>query len=107
MKENEILLLCFLFISDWLPFGFVKIEYNELLRVFKIKDGYAFERARTKLQDKIEFSEFSDTIRFSHPSYSEALPFLLLKDGIPTEINTEFFSKVLFKLADNENAVGL
>jgi hypothetical protein len=54
------------------------------------------------LQDKIEFSDY---IRFSHPSYSEALSFLLLEDGVYTDINLEFFSTVLFKIADNKDAV--
>jgi CTP:molybdopterin cytidylyltransferase MocA len=105
MKQGEIykiLLLCFPFISGTLSFDCVEDEYNKLLRFFDIKDSYAFERAFTKLQDKIEFSRAY--VRFSHPSYSEALPFLLLEDGVPTEINLEFFSNVLLKLADNPDA---
>ena len=88
MKEHaeidKILLLCFLFISGsvdtgfrsrgtkWsgIPFDFVKNEYNRLLNVFGIKDGYAFERAWKKLEDKIQLSTI--IMQFSHPSYSEA-----------------------------------
>jgi hypothetical protein len=105
MKEHEeidkILLLCFLFISEQFSVDFVKVEYDKLLAVFGIKNGYTFERARIKLQDKIELSNY---IGFSHPSYSEALRYLLLEDGIPTEINSEFFSKVLMNLSDNKDA---
>jgi hypothetical protein len=32
------------------------------------------------------------------------LPFLLLEDGLLTQINTKIFSTVLMKLADNKNA---
>lgn len=98
---DKILLLCFPFIAEF-EFNSVKNVYNMLLKTFTLKDDYAFERARTTLQDKVEFG---NCIKFSHPSYSKALLFLLLDDGIPTEINTEYFSKVLINLADNAASI--
>jgi hypothetical protein len=95
---NKILFLCFPFISNWLSYDFVKNQYNKLLKNFNIKDDYVFERASAEFQDKVAYSDY---IRFSHPSYSEALPFILLdENGIPTKINTEIFSKVLIRLSD-------
>ena len=107
-EREKILFLCFPFISDWFSIDFVKTEYNKLLTIFHIKDDYglSFGRARKALEDKIEVTAIYNTkrIRFSHPSYAEALPFLLLEDDIPTKINTKFFSKVLITLADNKDA---
>ena len=97
-EMDNILFLCFPFISDWFSKDFVKAEYNKLRRSFKCKKNEnAFERARTKFQDKIVISGY---MRFSHPSYSEALSFLLLEDGAFTEA----FSKVLSKLSHNIDA---
>lgn len=55
-------------------------------------------RLPERVQDKIVISDY---VRFSHPSYSQALTFLLLEDGVFTQINTEAFSKVLSKLSRN------
>jgi hypothetical protein len=98
---DNILFLCFPFISDRFSYNFVRTEYNKLLRDFGIKDNYTFERACRKFQDKIEINDY---IRFSHPSYSEALPFLLVEHDMPTAINTKFFSKVLINLSSNKDA---
>src|SRR5215469_3715827 len=43
-------------------------------------------------------------IRFSHPSYSEALPFLFLEDGRFTPMNIKVFSNVLINLSGNKDA---
>jgi hypothetical protein len=94
-ERYKILFLCFPFISDWFSTNFVETKYLELLKDLDIKDDYALKRIRAEFQDKIEFSYY---IRFSHPSYSEALPYLLIEREIPTKINDEIFGKVLIKL---------
>ena len=45
-------------------------------------------------------------IQFSHPSYSEALKYILVENGYFTRINKEIFSRVLLKLAEKERAAG-
>jgi hypothetical protein len=99
---DKILFLCFPFISEWFPTDFVKLRYVTMLEYFNIRDNYAFEKLCFKFQDKIESDRY---VKFSHPSYSEALPLILFDEhGIPTNIYTEFFSKVLLKLADYKDA---
>ncbi len=102
MTKEKILLLSFPFISDLFSVDFIKREYEEMLDIIGIeKDEWLFKKVRDFKDDKIAIS--GQYLRFAHPSYSEALQFLLLEDDeIPTEINTEIFSKVLFKLADYE-----
>jgi hypothetical protein len=102
-ETYKVLFLCFPSISDWFSTNFVKTEYSKLIKDFNIKDDYAFERAPAKFRIKIEISDY---VRFSHPSYYEALPFLLSEDGIPTKINDEIFSNVLIKLRDDNFAAG-
>lgn len=58
-------------------------EYNTLIKDFHIKDDYAFESIRIEFQDKVNFGSF---ITFLHPSYSEALPYILSDKKINTEI---------------------
>jgi hypothetical protein len=90
----KVLFLCFPFISKWFSYNFVKSQYNDLLKKFNIKDDYAFEKAHIEFQDKLQSGNY---VRFSHPSYSEALSFILpYENGI--------FSTVLIKLADNKGA---
>jgi uncharacterized Fe-S center protein len=59
--------------------------------------------------DKINIREglfFGDKhIQFSHPSYFEALEYLLVKNGHLTRINKEIFSKLLLKLSERGESV--
>ena len=108
---DKIVFLCSLFITQsqgWSAFfNSAKNEYDKLLKVFKIENGYTFEIVCKKLENKVEvflsspFFSSSTMVRFSHPSYFEALPFLLLEDGLPREFSIQYFSKVLFNLAAN------
>jgi hypothetical protein len=86
-ERDKIVFLCLLFISDRLYSENFETLYNKLLKDFNTKcDYYTFKRAYTYFQDKIESN---GSMIFSHPSYSEALPFILLDNyGIPTKINT-------------------
>jgi hypothetical protein len=45
-----------------------------------------------------------NTLQFSHPSYSDALPYLLVDDGDFTRINKEIFSKLMLKLSEKDEA---
>jgi FKBP-type peptidyl-prolyl cis-trans isomerase (trigger factor) len=67
-----------------------------------LNDALKFEQMLDLFKDDI-IGIHDGKISLSHPSYSKALPFLLLEHGIPTKIN-EIFSKVLVKLADNKYA---
>jgi hypothetical protein len=103
-QDKIILFFSFLFISDYFTENFVKSQYQALAKELNISiDNWEFDRILRQFRgSKIDTSK--EYIRFSHPSYSEALPYLLLEDGFPTEINTGIFSKVLVKLADNKEA---
>jgi AAA+ superfamily predicted ATPase len=66
------------------------------------------------LQTPRETSQFKDDkysskdegIKFSHSSYSEALPYLLVEDGYISRINRDIFSELLFKLSEKDEAAG-
>ena len=104
MTDDKILFLSFTFISDSFSIDFIKPIYQELINELEIKKGaWSFERVLYHFKDdKIDIS--GDKISFSHPSYSEALPYLLLENGFPTEINTGIFSNVLIKLSNIDEA---
>jgi Mg/Co/Ni transporter MgtE len=129
MTDDKILFLSFLFISDNFKVEFVRATYQELVEELDLKDAWEFDRVLDWFKDdKIninpnapfylrtprETSQFKDDkystndegINFSHSSYSEALPYLLVEDGYITRINRDIFSELLFKLAEKDKGAG-
>ncbi|MCK4736755.1 MAG: hypothetical protein KAT65_30145 [Methanophagales archaeon] len=103
MTDDKILCLSFPFISDYFEVEFARETYKELLKELNLKDAWVFDRVLDWFKDdKIDCS--GNHIGFSHPSYSEALPYLLVKDGYTTRINSKIFSKLLFKLVEKDEA---
>jgi len=101
MTDDKILFLSFLFIPIRFEVEFVKGEYQKLVKELKLEDAWEFGRILDWFKDdKIESS--GNHIGFSHPSYSEALKYLLVEDGFITRINEEIFSKLLFKLSEKD-----
>jgi len=99
MTKDKILFLSFPFISEYFEIDLIKTIYQEL----KLEGAWGFERVLNWFKDdKINIG--GNHIGFSHPSYSEALPYLLVEDGYITPINEEIFSKLLFKLAEKDEA---
>lgn len=98
--------LSFPFISENLTTELVRSLYEALIEDDK-KDikSYSFEHIATKFKDKISTEEY---VKFRHPSYSEALPFLLerkhdtAQDRQKPDPIIDGFSKVIFKLHDNK-----
>jgi hypothetical protein len=124
MTDDMILFLSFPFISTF-KVEFVRAMYQKLVEELALKDAWEFDRVLNWFKDdKIdinvpsylrtlrETSQFKDDkysindegIKFSHSSYSEALPYLLVEDGYITRINREIFSKLLFKLSEKDKA---
>jgi len=100
MTDDKILFLSFPFISNF-PTGFVRGEYEKLVKELEIEEPMEFDEVLSWFKDdKIVISV--GTIMFSHPSYFEALKCLLVKEGRLTRINKGIFCKVLLKLADKE-----
>ena len=124
MTDDKILFLSFPFISSF-EVEFVRVTYQKLVKELKLEDAWGFDRVLNWFKnDKIkininapfysrtprETSQFKadkinindKDINFSHSTYSEALPYLLVEDGYITRINREIFSKVLFKLSEKD-----
>ncbi|MCK4733480.1 MAG: hypothetical protein KAT65_13590, partial [Methanophagales archaeon] len=105
MTDDKILFLSFPFISNYFEVEFVRGAYPELVEELDLKDAWEFDRILNWFKDdKIDSS--GNYLGFSHSSYSEALPYLLVEDGYTTRINREIFSKLLFKLAEKDKAAG-
>ena len=99
MTKDKILFLSFLSIYDSLSLEFIRTTYQELVDELDLKDAWVFDRVLNWFRDdKINID--GEDIRFSHPSYSEALKNLLVEDGYFTTINKEIFSKLMLKLAE-------
>ena len=100
MSDDKILFLSFTSISDF-KVEFVRATYQELVEELNLKDAWEFDRVLNWFRDdKIDCS--GNNIEFSHPSYSEALPYLLVEDGYITRINREIFSKLMLKLSKKD-----
>ena len=129
MTDDKLLFLSFPFISDNFKVEFVRATYQELVKELNLEDAWEFDRVLDWFKDdKIninpnapfylrtprETSQFKDNkystndegIKFSHSSYSEALPYLLVEEGYITRINRAIFSELLFKLAEKDKAAG-
>jgi len=103
MTDDKILFLSFPFISKYFKVEFVRVTYQELVKELNLKYAWEFGRIFNWFyEDKINISE--KYIVFSHSSYSEALPYLLVEDGYITRINREIFSKLLLKLSEKDAA---
>ena len=99
MTNDKILFLSFLSIYDSLSVEFIRTTYQELREELNLKDPWGFDRVLNWFKDdKINID--AEDIRFSHPSYSEALKNLLVEDGDFTRINRAIFSKLMLKLAE-------
>ncbi|NQE53215.1 hypothetical protein C5S29_06445 [ANME-1 cluster archaeon GoMg3.2] len=99
MTDDKILFLSFLSIYDSLSVEFVRETYQELVKELNLKDAWGFDRVLNWFRDdKINID--GEDIRFSHPSYSEALKNLLVEDEDFTRINRVIFSKLMLKLAE-------
>jgi len=100
MTDDKILFLSFPFISRFgFEVEFVRAAYQELVEKLNLKNAWEFDRILNWFKDdKVDSS--GNHIEFSHPSYSEALPYLLVEEGDFTRINKEIFSELMLKLAE-------
>jgi len=106
MTDDKILFLSFSFI--WIfKIEFLREMYQELVDELHLKGAWEFDRVLDWFKDdKIDINKVfgGKRILFSHPSYAEALEFILTENGYPSRINKEIFSKVLIKLPEIEEA---
>ncbi|MGD2248787.1 MAG: hypothetical protein PVF58_10320 [Candidatus Methanofastidiosia archaeon] len=104
MTDDKILFLSFLFISNRLEDQLIRNTYAELVKQMNLRNAWDFDRIFDWFKDdKIKIGDY---IEFSHPSYSEALKYLLVKNGYVTPINKRVFSQVLNKLSEKDEAAG-
>jgi len=100
-SDDKKLFLSFPFIATF-PYDFVEQHYSELVKEIKNENAWEFKRILSWFKDdKIDFGY--EEIEFSHPSYQEALKYLLTEDGNPTFFNVKIFLKVLVKVLESEN----
>lgn len=118
MSQDKMIFLSFPFISDRFSVEFVKATYQQLVRELKIEeDAWEFDKVTEWFKDdKIDIindpfhhNEWTvsgwplgpekDIIRFSHPSYSEAILYAISENGTLTKAGKTLIS-ILLKLAD-------
>jgi CheY-like chemotaxis protein len=107
MEEEKIMFLSFPFISDHISLDLVKITYKQLIKEIGIKYGFNFQQMLNWfIDDKINVSNSLDeigkqAISFSHPSYSEALKYILSDSSYPLKAKN-ILLKTLFTLAKQD-----
>jgi len=103
MSEDKILFFSFLFIYN--QFEIVKINlikelFDEIAKELNLTKFWNFNKIIQWFEgDKIAISE--NYIEFSHPSYSEALGYLLTEDEHKVSIIENIFCKILIKLSES------
>ena len=110
MTDDKILFLSLLYIFESGPYifevEFVRTTYQEMVEELNLQNTWEFDRVVNWFKDdKIKIDTVYGSISFSHPSYSEALCYLLIKDGYPTRINRVIFSELLLKLSERSSIV--
>jgi len=102
--------LTFPFINQWFEPKFVEKEHQEIIKGIEDEFLYEFNKMCKKFEEEISLEEF---VTFSHPSYSEALGYLLCSENIPErdqkpeDVKVKgIFMQVIFKLAENDNVAG-
>jgi hypothetical protein len=108
MTDDKILFLSLLYIFESGPYifeaEFVRTTYQEMVEELNLQNTWEFDRVVNWFKDdKIKIDTVYGSISFSHPSYSEALCYLLIEDGYPTRINREIFSELLLKLSERSS----
>lgn len=100
MLDDKILFLSFIFLLHRAPIKLVATLYQEMAKEL-LEDPLGFDEVFDWFKDdKLDVSK--KNLSFSHPSYSEAMNYLLEKQGRPTRVNKEIFSKVLIKFAETK-----
>jgi len=102
MSEDKVLFLLFPFISIYNPIQteLIRKTYRELVEELNLLNAMGFDRILDWFKnDKINFYSVSKYIEFSHPSYYQALDYILFEDGNITWINNKILSKLLINLS--------
>jgi hypothetical protein len=97
---DRMIFLSFPFISESYSVDFVEAKYEELIKDLEkelnLVNPWKFAAVYEQLEDKIENKD--GRLRFSHPSYSEAIKYIISEDRFITKA-AEILGKVLLKLA--------
>ncbi|MHA1224002.1 MAG: hypothetical protein ACTSP3_12285, partial [Candidatus Heimdallarchaeaceae archaeon] len=102
MDLSKSLFLSLLFINEF-DISFLSKQYEILIKKFNIKEAFNFNYIINWFKDdKIIMKQ--QKVSFSHPSYNEALKFLLVKNKEFTNYNVNFFSHILLHLSSYQEA---
>jgi len=103
MTDDKVVFLLVLFVGRF-TVDFVKTMYETLVEDLNVVSAWEFERVCNWFKnDKVNIS---GCVGFSHPSYAEALKYVLVDNGFATRINKDIFSVVLLKLSETGEAAG-
>ena len=101
MDKSQKLFLAILFVSRWgMNLTTIKKLYHDLCTKIHMENPTGFEDILTWFQDdKIEYAK--EHISFSHPSYYEALGYVLSDTEKHTELDGDLFANVLLFMAEH------
>jgi hypothetical protein len=111
MSEDKIVFLSFPFISEYFTVDFIKENYLKFIKELNIEeeqDTGKFDRIVDWFKDDkidINYNEYSKNkvIRFSHPSYFEAIRIAICENGSLTKAG-KILSNILLKLSHSKDA---
>jgi len=101
MNYDKILFLSFIFIYKRIYLHLARALYERMVEELDIRSPLSFNEVLDWFRDdKIDIGR--RRLTFSHPSYLEALDYLLVKRGSPTRLYRDIFSKVLHELSETK-----
>jgi hypothetical protein len=104
MSDDKILFLLFLSICGRCKPDFMSETYGELVKELELTDAWEFDRVLYWFKDdKVTLGEY---VEFCHPSYAEALRYVLVENGHATRINKTIFNKLLLNLCEKDDVSG-
>ncbi|HSF50272.1 MAG TPA: serine protease, partial [Nitrososphaeraceae archaeon] len=100
-EDYKILFACFPFISNEYPKVYVERKFNEIMNdINPTEQDYNRRKFSAAVNYHHGTIDSSTRIQFVHPSLSEALPLILIRnDGLPDQHIQNLFSKVLVYVA--------
>lgn len=103
MSDEKIVFLSFPLISA-LPVDFINLEYSRIVEELGMKNTLSFGEVLEWFEDdKVTISQ--NRLEFSHPSYLEAMKYLLFGKTRPSKVHKEILDKLVVSLAKSDSSV--
>ncbi len=103
MTQDKMLFLSFLFVAGYRA-DFMRSTYEEMVEELELVDAWDFDEILQWFRDDKVRVGVGRLVEFSHPSYSEALKYLVGGDSSSKREYRQIFESLLLRLAEKDEA---